>query len=154
VVPPELGAGAAGAGTVAAGAAGWLGAGVVGWAWFWVEGADWLGDGDGDEAAGGDAACGADPGGWSPSWLGVASGGIFRALTPAWAVRLADPADEWRALDLAPSVWPWAAELAAAAIATLRTPAPAIVRPRTRPMRANAASRSRCAAVRSILGRG
>lgn len=142
----------AGAGTVAAGAAGWLGAGLVGWAWFWVDGADWLGDGD--EDAGGDVACGADPGGWSPSWLGVANGGIFSAVTPAWAVRVADPADELRALDLAPSVWPWAAELAAAAIATLRTPAPAIVRPRTRPMRANAASRSRCAAVRSILGRG
>ena len=143
-MPPELGAGAAGAGTVAAGAAGWLGAGLLGWAWFWVDGADWLGDGD--EDAGGDTACGADPGAWSPSWPGVARGGIFNAVTPAWAVRPAVPRDTWWALDLAPSVWPWAAELAAAAIATLR--------PRTRPMRANAASRSRCAAARSILGLG
>jgi hypothetical protein len=83
----------------------------------------------------------------------VANGGIFSAVTPAWAFR-PTAADRWGALDLAPSVWPWAAELAAAAIATLRTPAPAMVRPRTRPMRANAASRSRCAAIRSILGLG
>lgn len=151
-MPPELGAAGAGAGTVVAG---WLGAGVLGCAWFWVDGADWLGDGEeGDEDAGGDAACGADPGACSPSWLGVANGGIFSAVTWAWAVDLADAPDPWWAPDLAPSVWPWAAELAAAAIATVRAPAPTMVSPRTRPMRAKAAARSRWATARSILGRG